>query len=299
MCLPQPPSLICAALPDDPPTLKREGFGCDSKGGSGTQVITVTALGPDGAPGTLRWAYNQIDATHRIVNCAPAGFVNGVRRFLGMDVPTLAGDIVLDSKLYWYKPLSTLDLSACDVNVRPAKKGQESILFVATHDLIVHSVRGTGLWVPGDQNWIPSNNAAVMSSDGDGTPIRFSWDAAWDGTPAVLRRAMRSNLFDRNTVSNCEDDCLALWEGNRDNSYTRNLIYRSFHPSTSGAGGTPLPSGRERIRNFDGYNVWALNGERQRKLREETYHHVYARNLVWHWTEYKYQNWQTGAIESN
>lgn len=289
-CIECPKTLSCTSLFDDPPGLMREGFGCDAKGGTGTGEIHVTVTGPDNSVGSLRWAYSQMGTLKRRII-----------------IDDIAGDIILDTPLYWNKPYTTLDLSAYSGKIMAKNKATNGLIFTGTHDVIVYSGRGRG-YFPKENcskadtcNWTQPNNSGMFTLDGDGGPTEYSWDDQWDNTSPVLRRGVRNSIFDRNTLSRCEDDCLAAWEGVRDVSFTRNLIYDSFHPSTSGAKGTPLPAGRERLRNSYLYNVWANNGERQIKVREETYWWVYTNNIVFHWQEYftkisnaPEQNWPYG-----
>lgn len=294
-CLPPPKAVTCASLPDDPVGLLREGPGCDSKGGSGKAIITVNNAGdspvvvppatqPDPPPaGSLRWAYNQ---------------ANGTKGRIVFD-PALSGQtITLNSPLYWNKPYTTLDCSAADVTITNLKDGKDGLVITATHDVIFYRCRGKGNFKGGGPQWKQQNNSGLFTMDGDGGPFEYSWDDEWATTPAVLRRGVRDAIFDRITVSNCSDDCLATWEGTRQVSITRSLIYDSFHPSTSGAKGAPLPAGRERLDNAYFHNVWARNGERQPKLREESYRIHMANNIIAYPTEYLSFN-NTPAGEKN
>lgn len=271
----------CAARPDDPPGLQREGPGCDAKGGSGTGIITVTALGPDGDSGTLRWAYRRVNSRNRRIVCDPQ----------------LQGDITLNTHLDWEKPYSTLDFSSCDVVVKASRAGQDAIVIGATHNIIFYSVRGVGHFT-GDPNWVSVNNAGVFAMDGDSGATRYPWDDLWEKTPPALRRTVRSSLFDRVTAIGCEDDCLAMWEGVRDTTVSRSLI-QGYHPTTMGAKGVPLSPDRWRLRVAYLYNVWFDSGERQTKPREQTHLWVYARNLVYNWKWYRLKskggsNWPLG-----
>lgn len=268
-CLEAPPAISCAALPDDPPGLLRDGFGCDAKGGTGTGIIRVSVIGPDGAVGSLRWAYDQVNANNRRVV-----------------FDAISGEIILNTPLYWKKPYSTIDFSASDVTIRNKQDGKDGLVFTATHNLIVYSGRGKGNFAGGGPEWKQQNNSGNFTLDGDGSPFKFSWDDKYDSASYYERRGVRNSIFDRNTVSHCSDDCLASWMGVHDVSFTRNFIYYSFHPTTLGANGMPLQKDRERLRISYRYNVWLDNGERQVVSRRETYYLVYDNNIVMNWREY-------------
>lgn len=280
--LPEPPVVNGKPRTTDPLGLLRAGFGADAVGGFGTGTIIVTQLGPDGAPGTLRWAYDKIGSEKRVVRIA-AG---------------LTGDIVLDSPLYWKKPYCTLDGSAGDVTIVASQPATNALVFTATHNCIVYSIRGRGHFAGGGPDWVQPNNSGIFALDGDAPAVQYPWDNLWDETHPTLRRGVRSMIFDRVSVSQAEDDALNTWEACRQISFTRCLVHHSFHPSTSGAKGAPLPPYRERIWNSYLYNIAARNGERNIILpRRESYWWHVQNNIVYKWS--KYISKFNGKPESN
>ncbi len=301
VCIEKPPVLSCAGYPDDPVGLLREGFGCDSLGGHGSSEIKVTVLGPDGAVGSLRWAYNQIGPV--------PGFWNWIQGIFG-DTPqqrrvvidaSLSGQITLDSPLYWKKRNTTLDCSLADVTIKHKEPNKDGLVYGATDDVIAYGCRGAGHFAGSDPDWIPQQNSGMFTMDGDVPPLACeSWDDECRAMLAVEQRGVRRAIFDRMSLSGCQDDCLASWEGVRDVSITRSFVHDSFHPSTTGAKGAPLPPGRERLRIYWAYNVAARNGERQIAYpREEAYWWVAARNLIYSPMQYFYKDYVDGSKDSN
>jgi len=271
--------------------LLREGFGADAKGGTGTGVLAITSL-EDSGPGTLRAAYSNINASNRIVRIDPLSLLGRAARFFGFVSAALSGDIVLKTPIFWKKPYTTLDLSNGDVTITTELPAKEAILVGGTHNVIVFGVRGRGHFPGSDPTWVQKNNSAILSLDGDVPNVKWPWDDQWDAASDTRRRSVHDSIFDRNTLSQCEDDCLAMWEGVHDVSVTRNWVHDSFHPSTTGAKGAPLPAGRERLRIYWAYNVHSRNGERNLVLlRRESYWWVVVRNLVVDWMDYTYKDY--------
>jgi len=277
-------------------------------GGSGTGVLNVTNANSSG-PGSLVAALDAISPTARRVVIDPA-------------VAAAGKPIVFKSAYVVKKRNMTLDCNGATLTQRPWEPGatvnRDAIGWGATDDIIVTNCRFTGTFkgieispavdangnptVILSKNWIPPQNNGNGFIDGDVNAMPCdAGDAECNAMDPALRRSVVGAIFDRNTWDSIGDDALGIWGGGRYIQFTRNFVWRNFHPSTTGWKGLPLTNpALMRLWNLWAYNVAVENGERNLMYpREGTHGWIFRRNLVADWKWYETKSYVTLKPEWN
>lgn len=247
-----------------------QGYGASTKGGRGGDTCIVSTLADSGA-GSLRDCMLTRTGP-RTVTCQPG----------------LTGTVKVASQMTVKMPFLTVNLSACPALNFEQPFKQHVLNVTATHDVIVHGIRMSGLWKPG-QAYAGDKNTGVFAMDGDGGPISVPWDTTPNacGTALTDKRKICRWVFDGNVISGSSDAGGDLWSGVTDGTFSHNLIIDSYHPATTGSDTQAAPGSskaRERITEYA--NVYAYNGERQRKYSEGAYDIDQINDIIFAWQDY-------------